>query len=223
MNPMPENQPTEPLEPMNNNPSGKSRIKVKIFWTLVVLAVLAFWGYISTPVARINFSKDRRCKLVFHELLTGNCVLSYYENNVCLGTVKLHSDFLNNPMAFFPGPSGECIVCLSYLDTTYAAFTVDLSKQSLKVGDIPPELRQPGQEAVDSSDFEVRACTRKEVDFVVKYIKSVDIRTLSNLVRGGLTEEEREALLKSLIWATTSSNWRDPLLKYAKPQILPEN
>jgi len=26
MNPMPENQPTEPLEPMNNNPSGKSRI-----------------------------------------------------------------------------------------------------------------------------------------------------------------------------------------------------
>jgi hypothetical protein len=25
MNPMPENQPTEPLEPMNNNPSGKSR------------------------------------------------------------------------------------------------------------------------------------------------------------------------------------------------------
>jgi hypothetical protein len=27
MNPMPEYQPIEPLEPMNNNPSGKSRIK----------------------------------------------------------------------------------------------------------------------------------------------------------------------------------------------------
>jgi hypothetical protein len=29
MNPMPENQPIEPLEPMNNNPSGKSRIIMK--------------------------------------------------------------------------------------------------------------------------------------------------------------------------------------------------
>jgi hypothetical protein len=29
MNPMPENQPTEPLEPMNNNPSGKSRLILK--------------------------------------------------------------------------------------------------------------------------------------------------------------------------------------------------
>jgi hypothetical protein len=27
MNPMPEYQPIEPLEPMNNNPSGKSRLK----------------------------------------------------------------------------------------------------------------------------------------------------------------------------------------------------
>ena len=29
MNPMPENQPTEPLEPMNNNPSGKSRLNTE--------------------------------------------------------------------------------------------------------------------------------------------------------------------------------------------------
>jgi len=28
MNPTPENQPIEPLEPMNNNPSGKSRINI---------------------------------------------------------------------------------------------------------------------------------------------------------------------------------------------------
>jgi transcriptional regulator with XRE-family HTH domain len=28
MNPMPEYQPIEPLEPMNNNPSGKSRVSM---------------------------------------------------------------------------------------------------------------------------------------------------------------------------------------------------
>lgn len=174
---------------------------------------LAGWIYVSIPVSHFSFSKDRYCKMEFHQWLTGRCVLSYYENSVCVGTVRLHSDLLNNPVAFFPGMDGESVVCFSYLDTTWAAFTVDFTKQDNNGVVIPERLRDPGQEAVDRSDFEVRACTRKEVNFVEQYIKTVDSNTLSNLViRGSTAPETRRNLLTFLVMASDM-----------KPQMPPEN
>jgi hypothetical protein len=165
--------------------------------------ILAWWVYISVPVAHLSFSKDRYCTLEFHQWSTGRCVLSYDENGVCVGTVRLHSDLLNNPIAFFPGPDGESVVCLSDLDTMGVAFIVDFSKRDRNGVVIPERLRDPGEESVDRSDFEVRACTRKEVDFVAQYIKTTDPKTLSNLVRWGTTAPQtRENMLNFLKFAT---------------------
>ena len=201
------------------------KIMFKVLGVLVVLAIIAFWSYLSISVGRLALSKERRCELVFHEWLTGRCVLSYYENGICLGKVRLNNDIFITPQAFFPGPDGKSVVCLSWPDTFYAAFTVDFTKRNDKGVIIPPRLQLPGQEAVDFSNFEVRACTRKEVDFVYNYIKTVDLNTLSHLVRWsewGTTEETREGMLRCLIWATTPRDYRDPVLKYAAPLILPE-
>jgi len=187
------------------------------------MIVLAGWIYFSLPVAHLSFSKDRRCEMEFHQWYTGRCILSYYENDVPVGTVRLHSDFFDNPIAFFPGPDGRSVICFSFLDTTYAAFTVDFTKRNQKGVYVPLLLRVPDEPVVDHSDFEVRACTAKEVAFVGHYIKTVDLATLSNLVRNGTTPETREDMLRHLAWSTHLPDRGDPVLKYAKPQILSEN
>ena len=186
-------------------------------------AILIAWTYFSIPIGHLALSKDRQCKLEFHQWYTGRCILSYYENNVCVGTVRLHSDFFNNPIAFFPGPDGNSVICFSFLDTTYAVFTVDLSTRNSREGGNSLQLRVPDEPVVDRSDFKVRACTAKEVDFVSQYIQTVDLSTLANLVRGGATQNTRKNMLTHLTWATNQNNWQDPVLKYAKPQIMPEN
>jgi len=185
--------------------------------------LLAGWSYMSIPVAQISLSENRHCSLVFHEFLTGKCVLSYYKNNTRVGTVVLHSDLLNNPLAIFPGPDGQTVVCLSDLDTFQAAFTIDLTNQNNNGVAIPDWLRKPDQEAVDRSDFLVRACTKNEVEFVANYIKTANMASLSNCVRWGASRETREAYREFLICATTPHDWRDSLLKHASPLMLPQN
>jgi hypothetical protein len=192
-----------------------------IFTALFLAAFLIGWIYISIPVAHVSLSKNSHCKLEFHQLLTGKCILSYYVAGTCMGTTTLHSDLLNNPLACFPGPDEKSVICLSDLDTFQAAFTVDFTKRNNKGTAIPPRLQEPGQEAVDHSDFEVRACTYEEVDFVKQYIKTVDLSTLSNCIRWGARPETRQGVLKFLIYATTPNNWQDPVLKDAHPLMLP--
>lgn len=179
-----------------------------------------WWIYISWPVASVKLSEGRSCRMQFHQWYTGRCVLSYYENSTCLGTTKLALGLFTHPWAVFPGPEGKSAVCLSWLDNTYTAFAVDYSKGRRKKVVIPDKL----QEAVDESDFEVRACSRREVEFVADFIRTTDSQLLSSVLRGGLEpNESREDVLRFLRWATEPNNYRDPVLKGAKPQILPEN
>jgi hypothetical protein len=104
-----------------------------------------------------------------------------------------------HPWAIFPGPDGNIAACFSELDTTYAVFTINFTKRNPQGVVIPEKL----QEAVDHSDFEVRASTRKEISFVANYIKTADADQLSALLRGGLTSvQSRAGLLKFLIART---------------------
>ena len=141
----------------------------------------------------------------------------YYENGLCTGTVRLSGGLLADPLAFFPGPDANTVLCLSWLDITNAAFTVDFAKRNPRGVTIPEQL----EDAVDWSAFEVRACTRREVDFTEQYLKTVDRQTLSHLVRGGSgSEEERQNMLKFLHSATTPSGGYD---HNARAQIVPRN
>jgi hypothetical protein len=185
-----------------------------------VLAVFASWIlYLNSPVSRIALSDHRYCTIRFHQLYPGNGLLSYYDNSVRVGTVRLASGWFEHPWAVFPGPDGQSVICLSLLDTTYAAFTVDLAQPDSQGMAIPFKL----QEAVDRSDFKVRACTRKEVNYVADLIKTADSNRLANYCGDGfMTPEIRNNLATFLLYATTANSWRDPVLRNARPQLIPE-
>ena len=139
--------------------------------------------------------------------------------------VQLNNDLFNDPLAMFPGPDGFERRCLSWPDTFDGAFTVDFPNTVLTACLSHKCLRLDGQEAVNFSNFKVRACTPKEVDFVRHYIETVDLKTFANCTKWGnsaATEEQRADTLRFLTWATSPNNSRDPILKNAKPLILPE-
>jgi len=206
-----------------------SKIIIKL--SLIGVALLAFlllsWSvHVSGQVARVTFSKDRYCKLEFHQWYSGMSILSYYENGVCVGIVKLNNDLFNDPLAMFPGPDGKSVVCLSWPDTFDAAFTVDFTKRRWDGVTIPERLRLEGQEAVDFSNFKVRACTTKEVEFVRQFIQGSDLKTFASCTRYGeraQTEDARADMLRFLTWATSTPVWSDPDLEHAAPLILPED
>jgi len=149
--------------------------------------------------------------MVFYQWYTGRCVLSYHEKDACVGTVLLHSDIFDNPMAFFPGPDGHSVVCFSYRDTTYTAFTVDFTRRDGQESIDSLPLPVTSEPVVAHSEFEVRACTTKEVDFVWHYIETADLATLSGLVGARATEsaQVRQNLLYFLESATTTNNAKD--------------
>ena len=188
---------------------------------LLAVVMAAYWGRVSSfPTARVTLSANRRCTLEFHRWYSGRCVLSCYENGVCVGTTRLCTGWLTDPIAFFPGPNENTVVCFSWGDTTDAAFTVDLTGRHPSGAAIPTRLA----DVVDWSAFEVRACTRREVDFTVHYIKTADQTDLARLSRmGSGSEQVRADLLKFLLWATGERDYRDPVLKDAIPQLMPEN
>jgi hypothetical protein len=190
---------------------------------LLAVLLFAWWADVSRQVAHVTFSKDRYCKLQFHQWYSGRSILSYYENGACVGHVQLNNDLFNDPLAMFPGPDGRSVVCLSWPDTFDAAFTVDFSKRSSAGCTIPERLRLEGQEAVDFSNFEVRACTTKEVEFVRRFIRNADLKTLGDCIRNKATEEARQDTLTFLAWATSPNNWTDPVLKNAAPLLLPDD
>jgi hypothetical protein len=207
---------------------------MKFIKKVALVAVVAFlpmmligwWAEVSMEVAHVTFSRDRYCKLQFHQWSTGKSILSYFDRGSCVGVVELNNDLFDDPLAMFPGPGGMSIVCLSWPDTFDGAFTVDLSEYSHDGVHIPPRLRLEGQRAVDFSNFKVRACTAKEVEFVRHYIETVDLKTFASCTRwgsSGATEKQRAATLRFLTWATSPNDWRDPILKDAKPLILPED
>jgi hypothetical protein len=185
----------------------------------IVIPVL-WWFYISSPVVNVSLSKNSYCKMQFNQWYTGRCMLYYYEDSVCIGRVKLGLGLFTHPLAVFPGSDGKTVVCFSRLDTTYAAFTVDFSKRIQQGTHIPAKL----QDAVNYSNFEVRACTRQEVNFVADYIRTVDSNLLAKHLIGGETSEQSRAnALLFLRYSTEEHNWHDPVLENAYPQILPEN
>ena len=186
---------------------------------LVVIFIIWSWVCVSTQVARVTFSQDRYCRLQFHEWNSGRAVLSYYEKGALVGRVQLNNDLFNDPLAMFPGPDGHSVVCLSWPDTFDTAFTVDFSKYNREGVKIPERLRLGGQEVVDFSNFEVRACTTAEVNFVRHFIEGTDLKTLGLCTRWGspATEDTRKYTLHFLGWATARVNGE------GAPLILPED
>lgn len=184
----------------------------------IITGFLFWWASISRPVAYPALSQSRHCKMQFHQWYTGRCVVSFYENGVRVGTATLSTGLFTHPWAMFPGPAGTSVVCFSWLDTTYAAFTVDFARRNERGVSIPRKLR----DAVDYSDFDVRACTTDEVAFVANFIRTASPDALFGLSRWGRTTvEPKENDLLFLKLATNPYDSRDPVLKDARPQILP--
>ena len=185
---------------------------------IVLAFVVTVWvKFSSFPPAYLSLPDHRRCVLEFHHWYSGRYVLSYYDNSTCIGTVRLSGGLLTDPLGFFPGPDGNTVLCLSWLDITNAAFTVDFTKRHPRGATIPEQL----EDAVDWSAFEVRACTQREVDFTRQYLRTVDRQTLAHLVRGGSgSEAERQNMLEFLRSATTPSGGYD---QNAKAQIVPRD
>jgi hypothetical protein len=194
----------------------------------VFMAIFLFgWVDLSSQVAHLSLSKNRSCKVEFCQWYSGRCVLSYYENGVCVGTAEMDMGAFTHPWMAFPGQDGKSVIFFSELDTTSAVFTVDFTKWNPQGVAIPDRL----QDVVNRSDFEVRACTKKEVNYVADYIAMAKLTTLSDLRGGGPTwgaasargnsphlMPEREFLLNYLKYATS-----DGRLYGADSQILPEN
>ena len=192
--------------------------------SLCLLLVAGPWFWISRfPQADVQLSDNRRCTLQWHRWYSGSTVLSCYQNGARTGTTELINGLFEHPWAMFPGPDGNTVVCFSILDMTYATFAVDVTKPNNDPKFTQLHLRVPVEPVLERSDFLVRACTAEEVKLVAEYIKTTDSRTLARSVRGGVSAETREDLLTYLTWSTTPYNSKDPVLKFAKPQILPRN
>lgn len=123
----------------------------------------------------------------------------------------------------FPGPDGNTVVCLSRLDTTYAAFTVDVTKPNDDPQFTWLHLQARVEPVIERSDFLVRACTGKEVEFIRHYIETVDLGTLAKSVKGGATADTRQNILTVVAWSTGVYGPHDTVDKDAHPQILPTN
>ena len=172
-------------------------------------------------MARVDRSENRRCTLEFCRWYSGGCVLSCYQNDVCTGTVDLVSRLLEHPWAMFPGPDGYTVVCFSRLDTTYAAFTVDMTKPNDDPRFTRLHLQVPVEPVIERSDFMVRACTAKEVEFVRQYVQTVELNTLGMSVKGGVTAETRQNALTGVAWSTGVYGPGETVDKNAHPQISP--
>ena len=185
--------------------------------SILISVFFLWWISISRPVAELSLAQGRHCKMQFHQWWTGKCVLTCDENGGRLGTATLATGLLTHPWAAFPGPDGSTVICFSRLDTTYAAFTVDVTKRNPKGATIPRKLEM----TVDFSNFDVRACSADEVAFVANLIRASP-PSLSNLSRWGFSSpQSRENALSFLKFATTRYDANDAVLKEAKPQILP--
>ena len=174
-------------------------------------------------MARVDLSENRRCTLEFCRWYSGGCVLTCYQNSACTGTVDLVSGLLEHPWAMFPGPDGNTVICFSRLDTTYAAFAVDMTKPNDDPQFTRLHLQVRVEPVIERSDFLVRACTAKEVEHVRQYIQTAGLSILAKSVKGGVSDEGRRNLLAVVTWSTTPYNWKDPVAKLARPQILPRN
>ena len=172
-------------------------------------------------MARVDLSENRRCTLEFCRWYSGSCVLSCYQHDVCTGTVHLVSGLFEHPWAMFPGPDGNTAVCFSRLDTTYAAFTLEVTKSNNDPCFARLHLQAPAEPVLKRSDFLVRACTIKEVEFVRQYIQTADLDTLAKSLKGGVTAETRQNALIGVAWSTGVYGPHETVDKNAHPQVLP--
>ena len=180
------------------------------------------WYLDRTRTGHVELSKGCSCDLSASAFYTSDGVVSYSENGVCIGRTFLSNDFLYDPLAIFPCPDNHSVVCMSWPDTFEAAFTIDFSKRSPNVDRIPDPLQGV---AVDSSDFEVRACTTDEVAYVKDFIRTADLKTFAACIRSVPSAEvdhNRQKVIDFLTMATAMHDWRDPLMKNASPLLVAE-
>jgi hypothetical protein len=204
---------------------GRMRWRFGVCLTLIIFAalLLCWWLTKSARFSQVMLSEHAYCKVHFYYWRSGNCTLDFYRDGVRVGGTTLGRGLFTHPWAVFPGPAGQSVICFSWLDTTFAAFSVDLRQRPEQKDNsgvqVPPALA----EAVNRSDFPVRACTPAEVLFVADLIaRATPSSWASHLyVDEVAPDQEKQRCLSFLRLATTPGLWRDPSLHGAPPQILP--
>lgn len=195
--------------------------------TGLVLAIatllLAFWTIISSKVIRLQLTESRYCNWKLNQWYSGRCELSYYEDRVCKGRLRVHKGLLEWPTAVFPGPDDQRLICIYEMDTTVAVFTIELNQRS-EQGAVPPSRLRS---IVLFSNFTVRACTHDEVVYLRDYLRSESGPLWRNsfALFGSAASpvKFRNSLVNALALGTIPQSERTgDWLHYAHPQIPPE-
>ncbi len=186
--------------------------------TVIVLAclLLSWWLIKAARVWQVALTENSYCRVHFYCWYSGDCTLDFYRDGAHVGRTVLGRGLFTHPWAVFPGPDGQSVVCFSWLDATFAAFTVDLRQRTDAA--VPRVL----EEAVERSDFPVRACTHVEVEFVADLIADAEpSHWASHLYVDELPADlERDRCQSFLRLATMPNLWRNRSLDGAPPKIL---
>jgi hypothetical protein len=185
--------------------------------------VLACYAAVSAKVVSFPLGQGGQCRWELNKWYNARCVLSYYENGIRKGILRTDKGLFTWPVAVFPGPANNTIICLYELDTTVAIFTVDLGQVSPK--GIPPPERLA--DTILFSNFRARACTHAEVNYLRNYLSS----TRDPLWRNAFAifgykidaEQGRQSLIRALDLGTIPQEERTGEWLYlSHPQIPPE-
>lgn len=133
-----------------------------LFWTLAPLA-LGAWLYKSSFSDRVDLNERDHARVWFYDRASANCRIEFFRDGRLRGRTMLLRGPFYHPMLVIPGPLGRSVVCFSWMDTTYAAFAVDLRDLPARPG--VPRVADRLLDGVGHSDFPVRACTPAEAEF----------------------------------------------------------
>ena len=197
---------------------------IKAVPVAALLLIVVPWVAISSKVIHFSLAKDREYRWELNRWYSGRCMFSYYEGGVRRGVVRTYKGLFEWPIAVFPGPDVESVICLYELDTTVAVFVIDLTKQSA-TGIPPPERLR---DTVLYSNFGTRACTKAEVAYLRNYISSNSSTLWKNAFKlcgqRFAPAQAKQDLLRTVALGTIPYEERDVTWRdYSKPQLLPEN
>ncbi len=201
-----------------NSASRKALLSISLAGMCVVCFLLGRWYSLRFRNAHLVVSEIYSCDV---KRSWGSCEVICSMSGAPIGTLVLRDELFSQAVAIVPGMTGNTIVCLLELDTTYCAFVVELTSTRNKEQALPERF----QEACISSSFICRPCLQREVEGAVTLLKTVGATDLRSYV---LFESESIQRLRSsvsdlLLLATQRHKASDPFFKNAKPHILAEN
>jgi hypothetical protein len=183
--------------------------------------------FFSTMKASVALSETANCEVrtngLYHWFTDRRIPLVHWDNGHEAGHVDFRFTPECYPTAIFPTEDNRNVFCFYETDLTIALFVVELNNRSIP-DHSPPQgfFRSPS--IISYTDFALRRCTRDEVAYLMRYIRSCDDATLRKLCVTGLpfpyhASSTREFLLTKIEHITTSS--RVPLAGEI-PEVLPQ-